>query len=551
MTEEIKEKIKIIPIGGLGAIGNHLTIIEYKDEIIIVDVGIMFPDENTPGIDFLIPDFSYIIKNKKKVKAIIITHGHEDHIGAIPFLLQEINVPIYATKITLGFIQSRLGERPPKEEPKLIEIALREPIDIDSFTIEFIRVNHSIVDGVGLAITTEVGTIIHTGDFKIDYSPLDGQVIDLSRFAEYGEKEVLLLMADSTNAVVEGYSRSESSLQKGLMDIFSTSKGRIIVASFASNIHRIQQVLDAAHRYNRKVALSGLTVQKNFEIAKDLGYLSFKEDLIIDIKKAAGLVDKKLVVVCTGSQGEPMSALSRMSNGTHKQIRIGNKDTVIIAASIIPGKEKMVNNVVNSLLKQGADVYYDQENIHASGHASEEELKLMISLVKPKFFMPIHGEYRHLRANAKIAESLKIKPSRILVAENGDILELTKKSFKKEGSLNLKRVFVDGIEIGDIESEVIKDRQVMSTDGILFVTAAISGRLLQGIPQITGKGLVGHRDEKILDAIARLTEEEIGNMLLAGTAEGEIAAKLKKKLKNLVYGLTRRTPIIEIQLLEL
>lgn len=551
MKQETKEEIKIIPIGGLGAIGNHMTLFEYKGSIIVVDAGIMFPDENTPGIDFLIPDFSYVIENKEKVKGIIITHGHEDHIGAVPFLLQEIDVPIYATRITLGFIKSRLGERPPKKEPRFIEIGLREQIDIDGFSIEFIGVNHSIVDGVGLAIKTDAGTIIHTGDFKIDYSPLDGQVIDLARFAEYGECGTLLLMADSTNAVVEGYSRSESSLQKGIFDIFSSSKGRIIIASFASNIHRIQQVLDAAHKYNRKVTLSGATVQKNFEIARELGYIKTRDGLVIDIKHAVNLPDKKQVVICTGSQGEPMSALSRMANGSHKHIRIGNKDTVVIAASVIPGKEKTVNSVVNSLLRKGAEVYYDQENIHASGHASAEELKLMISLVKPKFFMPIHGEYRHLMANARIAESLNIKSSHIVVGENGDIFNLSRKSFKKEGALSLKRVFVDGLEIGDIESEVIKDRQAMSTDGMLLVTAAISGKTVQGTPGVVLKGLAGHKNDEIIETISGLVEEELGKMLLLGKPESEIFSVLKKKLKNIVYGLTKRNPLIDIQLLEI
>ena len=551
MTQEDKDIIKIIPIGGLGAIGNHMTVFEYKDDILVVDAGIMFPDENMPGIDFLIPDFSYIRKNKHRVKGVIITHGHEDHMGAVPFLLQEINVPIYATRITTGFIQSRLEERPAKGEPVFIEIKLREQFQIGKFIVEFIRVNHSIVDGVGLAIKTDVGTIIHTGDFKIDYSPLDGQVIDIARFAEYGESDVLLLMADSTNAVVEGYTKSESSLQKGIMDIFSSSNGRIIIASFASNIHRIQQVMDAAHKYNRKVTLSGATVQKNYEIAAELGYITAREGLMVDIKEAVNLPDKKQVVICTGSQGEPMSALSRMANGTHKHIRIGKRDTVVIAASIIPGKEKTVNNVVNSLLRKGAEVYYDQENIHASGHASVEELKLMISIVKPKFFMPIHGEYRHLKANAKIAESLSIKSSHIIVADNGDILTLSRKTFKKEGSIEIKNIFVDGTEIGDIESEVIKDRQTMSTDGILVITAAVSRKLLQGPPKVILKGLAGHKNEEIIKVVTGVVEEQMGKMLLQGTAEQEIIFTLKKKLDRLVFGFTRRNPLIEIQLLEI
>ncbi len=548
--EQREDKIKIIPLGGLGAIGNHLTVFEYKNDILIVDVGLMFPDEEMPGIDFLIPDFSYIEKNKKKVKGIIITHGHEDHIGALPFLLQKITAPVYAASLTLGFIQSRLEERQPKDKPELVKISPREKIKIGKFQVEFIRINHSIIDGVGLAITTGCGTIIHSGDFKIDYSPLDGHVIDLARFTEYGASGVLLLMSDSTNALVKGYSRSESSLQEGLLDIFASSKGRIIVASFASHIHRIQQVLDAAHKYNRKVALSGITVEKNFEIANNLGYLNYREDLLIDIKEAVRLEDKKIVIVCTGSQGEPMSALSRMANGTHKHIHIHEKDTVAISASIIPGKEKTVNSVVNALLKKGAEVLYDQKDIHATGHATEEELKLMISLIKPKFFMPIHGEYRHLRAHARIAESLKIKPSRIMLAENGDVLELTPDSFKKTGSIPLSKVFVDGIDIGDIESDIIKDRQAMSTDGILFISAVISGTTVKQAPEITTKGFIGAGNKKIFKSILDFTGKELEGMVLDGHRKKDIIINMEKKLKKHIFGLTKRSPLIEIRLIE-
>ena len=549
MTTE-ENKMKIIPLGGLGAIGNHLTVFEYKNEIIIIDAGIMFPDDELPGIDFLIPDFSYLEKNKSKVKAIIITHGHEDHIGALPFLLQKINAPVYGTNLTLGFIQNKLEERPPKKEPELIPVSSRDTLKISAFNIEFIRINHSIVDGIGLAINTDLGTIIHSGDFKIDYSPLDGQVIDLARFAEYGESGVLLLLSDSTNALVKGYSRSESSLKEGLVDIFSSAKGRIIVASFASNIHRIQQVLDAAHRFNRKVALSGISIEKNFAIASDLGYLSYKKDLIIDIKKASALPDKKIVVVCTGSQGEPMSALSRMANATHKHIQIGEKDTIIISASVIPGKEKTVNNVVNSLLKKGADVFYDQEDIHATGHATEEELKLMISLTKPKFFMPIHGEYRHLSAHARIAESLKIKTSHIMIAENGDIIELSGSSFKKTGKIELCRVFVDGIETGDIESDIIKDRQCMSTEGIVFITVIKTGIALKDVPRISTRGFIGFSNKKILNSVTDIIRTETDKLLLEGMEGEKLIIALKKNIKKHIYGLTRRSPIIEINLIE-
>jgi ribonuclease J len=545
-----EEKIKIIPLGGLGAIGNHLTVFEYKNEILIVDVGLMFPDEEMPGVDFLIPDFSYIEKNKKKVKGIIITHGHEDHIGALPFLLQKITAPVYAGSLTIGFIQSKLEERPPKDDPKLIKVAPRDKVKIGKFQVEFIRINHSIIDGIGLAINTGCGTIIHSGDFKIDYSPLDGHVIDLARFTEYGEEGVLLLMSDSTNALVKGYSRSESSLQEGLMDIFASSRGRIIVASFASHIHRIQQVLDAAHRYNRKVALSGITIEKNFEIAQNLGYLNYREDLIIDIREAVRLEDKKIVIVCTGSQGEPMSALSRMANGTHKHIHIHEKDTVAISASIIPGKEKTVNTVVNALLKKGADVLYDQKDIHATGHATEEELKLLLTLTKPKFFMPIHGEYRHLRAHARIAESLKIKPTRIMIAENGDILELTTNSFKKTDSIPLSKVFVDGIEIGDIESDIIKDRQAMSTEGIIIVSAVISGTYVKQSPEITAKGFIGAGNKKITNSILDLAKKELDDLVLSGYKRQDITFELEKKLKKHIFGLTKRSPLIEIRLIE-
>jgi ribonuclease J len=544
------ERIKIVPLGGLGAIGNHLTIFEYKDDIIIIDAGLQFPDDEMPGIDFLIPDFTYIIKNRKKVKAIIITHGHEDHIGALPFLLQNITAPVYAASLTLGFIRSKLEERPPKDEATLIEVSPRDKIEIGNFTLEFIRINHSIIDGIAVAINTGCGTIIHTGDFKIDYSPLDSQVIDLARFSQYGEKGVLLLMSDSTNALVKGYSRSESSLQQGLTEIFASSKGRIIVAAFASNIHRIQQVLDAAYIYNRKVALSGITVEKNFEIARSLGYLSYKEDLLVDIREAVRMLDKKIVVVCTGSQGEPMSALSRMSNGTHKHIHITDKDTVAISASIIPGNEKTVNNVVNSLLRQGAQVIYDQEDIHASGHAAEEELKLMISLTKPKFFMPIHGEYMHLRAHARIAESLKIKQSRIMMAENGDVLELTENSFKKIDAITLSKIFVHGIDIGDLESNVIKERQTMSSDGILFISALISGTTIVKPPEITARGFIEYKSQKIINSIIQFTEKELDKMLLDGVKVRDIELSLDKKVKKHVFGLTKRNPLIELRLID-
>ncbi|HDP80779.1 MAG TPA: ribonuclease J [Spirochaetes bacterium] len=551
MKQEQDNKIRIIPLGGLGAIGCNMTLFEYHDEMIIVDCGIMFPTEEMPGIDFVIPDLSYVIKNRQKVKGIIITHGHEDHIGAVPFLLQEVTAPLFATKLTLGFIQSRLEERPPREMPTFVEILPGTPLQIGSFLLDFIRVNHSIIDGVGLAIQTPIGTIIHSGDFKIDFSPMDGRVTELSRFSEYGEKGVLLLMSDSTNALRKGYTRSENVLAEKLTDIFSAARGRIIVASFASNIHRIQQVLDVAAKYNRKVVVSGITMLKNVEIAKNLGYLSYREGLIIDIKEAGSVADRKLVVICTGSQGEPMSALSRMAAGTHKHFTTAGTDTVIITASVIPGNERMVNTVVNSLMRQGADVYYEQDgDIHVSGHAAQEELKLMITLCKPRFFMPIHGEYRHLKAHSEIAESLKIKPSRIKIAENGSILELTKKSFEKTGTLHLNQIFVDGNDIEDLGSNVIKERKTMSSEGMVLITAVCSDGMLLRQPDVITRGFITSRNSKINDILRRDAEEQLHKLLADGLNEKDIVPFLKKNLRNSIYKLTRRNPLIEVRILE-
>ncbi|HOO71218.1 MAG TPA: ribonuclease J [Spirochaetota bacterium] len=552
MTDKQTEgSLKIIPLGGLGAVGKNITLFEYNNEIIIVDCGIMFPTDEQPGIDFIIPDFTYIKKHSEKVRGIIITHGHEDHIGAVPFLLQEISAPIYATKLTIGLIQSRLQERPPAKEPEFVEILPRDKVHVGSFFIEFIKVNHSIIDGVALAIQTEIGTIVHTGDFKIDFSPVDAMVTDLARFAEYGEQGVLLLMSDSTNAERPGYTPSESLLSQKLAEIFASSKGRIIVATFASNIHRIQQVMDVAQKYNRHVVISGLTMQKNIEIANSLGYLSFKKDLIIDVNKAGSLPGKKIVIIGTGSQGEPMSALYRMATGTHRHFQAQRGDTVIITASVIPGNERTVTMVVNSLMKLGADVYHEQSrDIHVSGHASAEELKLMITMTKPKFFMPVHGEYKHLKAHTDIAESLSIKPSRILIPENGDILELSKKNFRKIGRISLSQIYVDGNDIGDIESSTIRERQVMSTEGVFFVSAVISNGLLVSGPEVASRGFLGNKAEHLLEQIKKETEERLNRHLTQGHSCTEVKTGLKKSLKATLYKLTHRNPLVVVHIIE-
>ncbi|MCP4137208.1 MAG: ribonuclease J [bacterium] len=539
--------IKIVPLGGLGAIGKNMTLFEYKDEIIIVDCGVMFPTQNMPGVDLIIPDFSYIEKNKKKIKAIIITHGHEDHIGAVPFLLQTITAPVYATRLTIGLIRSRQVERKPKEETVFIEVKAREQVEIGGFALEFIKVNHSIPDGVGLAITTDVGTIIHSGDFKIDFSPVDGEVTDLPRFADYGEKGVLLLMSDSTNAEREGFTRSEAILLQKMIDIFSSAKGRIIVATFASNISRIQQVLEAAQRFNRKVAISGITMVKNIEIAQSLGYLDIKKGLIVNIEEANSLPSKKLVIIGTGSQGEPMSALSRMSEGNHRHFNVVKGDTVVITASVIPGNEKPVTNVVNSLMKNGVDVFYaNEKDIHVSGHGSAKELKLMISLTKPAFFMPIHGEYKHLKAHAAIAEAVNIKSSKILIAGDGDILELTKKSFKRIDTMELPTVYVEGTEVGNSGNSVIQERLEMSSAGVIVITIVTAEGMLMVEPDVFTRGMSDQKNKLIRKEATR----RVNRMLKDGLSGKEIESGLKRGLKKQVYKIIGKNPLMVIRVLE-
>lgn len=543
--------MKIIPLGGLEGIGKNITVFEMNDEILVVDCGIMFPTDEMPGIDFLIPDFSYLVKNKKKIKGIVITHGHEDHIGAIPFLLNEVQAPIYATRLTIGLMEKRLEERPPRNKPQFIEIETRKKMVIGSFTLEFIRVNHSIIDGVGIAITTELGTIIHTGDFKVDFTPVDSRVIDISRFGDYGEQGVLLLMSDSTNAERPGFTRSEAILEGKLSSIFSTSKGRIIVATFASNIHRVQQVIDTAVKYNRKVAISGLTMLKNIEIARSLGYLKIKDDLIVGLDEAKALPDKKLAIIGTGSQGEPMSALSRMANGTHRHFKAKSGDTVIITASVIPGNERTVTNVVNSLMRLGADVHYDRDpDIHVSGHGSQEELKLMLSLTRPKYFLPIHGDYKHLKAHTRLAESLNIKPSNMITAQNGYILELQKNSFKKTGSLDLVQYYVDGDHIGDLSDSLISDRHAMSKNGIVQVTLVTSEGQLISDPVISIKGYSGMNDPRHVKHLEKNARTSAERALQKDPSEKSLEAGVRKSLQHIIQKRNnRQNPILSVNVI--
>ena len=543
--------VKVIPLGGLDAIGRNMTLFQAEDTIVAVDCGIMFPTNDTPGIDFIIPDFSYLRDNRSDFKALVITHGHEDHIGAVSHLLQEFDVPVFGTKLTLGLIKNKVKERALNFQPRFIEIEPRENVKVGCFDIGFIRMNHSIIDSVGISLKTKNLSIVHTGDFKFDFSPVDGKVADLYSLAELGESGVDLLLSDSTNAEKPGYTGTESDLNSKLFDMFSNAKGRIIVATFASNINRIQQVLDAAAKFNRKVVISGRSMINNINIAKELGYLNFRDGLIVELNEAKILQDRKLVIICTGTQGEPMSALSRIANGTHQHFACSSGDRVIITASVIPGNERTVSVVINSLMKMGANVFYENDdNIHVSGHASQEELKLMISLIRPKYFMPVHGEHKHLRAHARLAEGLGVKPSNLVVADNGDIIVMNKDKIEKRGKIDLKNVFIDGLLTDDLSSDVIKDRQIMSEDGIVFVTLVMNNGLSVSDPLVRMKGFVGCGNDRIKKTIMENIMQRI-DKTGPSVSRNEIASSVKRSLRTYFEKSLQRDPIVEVQVIEI
>ena len=464
---KIQSKLNIIPLGGLGEIGKNMTVFRYGDDIILVDAGLMFPEDDMLGIDLVIPDITYLVENKDKVKAIFLTHGHEDHIGALPYVMKQIGAPVYGTALTLGILQGRLKENGVSSEACKI-IKPGDKIHAGNFKVEFIRVNHSIPDAVALAIHTPIGIIIHTGDFKFDQTPVDGQVTEFNKFAEFGDQGVLALMADSTNAERPGYTQSEKIVGQTFDDEFRYAKNRIIVATFSSNVHRIQQVVDSAVRYKRKVAVIGRSMVNVVNISMELGYLKIPEGVLIDIDESNNYTPDKIVIITTGSQGEPMSALTRMAMSDHKKVDIVPGDTVIISATPIPGNEKLVSRTIDHLYKLGADVIYEKSNgVHVSGHASQEEIKMMHNLVRPKFFIPVHGEYRHLIKHAQLAGSLGMPRENIVVGENGSIIELTRNSIGINGRVPSGKVLVDGLGVGDVGNIVLRDRRQLSQDGIM------------------------------------------------------------------------------------
>jgi len=541
-------KIKVMALGGLNEIGKNMTVIEYKDEIIVIDAGMSFPDDEMLGVDVVIPDISYLIKNKDKIKGIFITHGHEDHIGAIPYILKKINIPIYGAKLSIGLIQVKLKEHK-INNAKLNVVSPRDIIKLSHMEVEFIKNNHSIPDACSIAVHTDQGIIYHTGDFKIDLTPVDGEVMDIHRICELSKKGVLLLLADSTNAEQPGSTISEKAVGAGLDDLFrKASNSRIIVATFASNIHRLQQIINTAEKLNRKVAVSGRSMVNVVAVATELGYLNIPENMLIDLNDISKYEDSEVVIITTGSQGEPMSALARMASAEHKKVEIKRGDLVIISAHTIPGNEKLISKVINSLFEKGAEVVYDESDIHASGHAKQEELKLIHRLVRPKFFMPAHGEHRMLKIHAELAEELGMPSQNIFVNKTGDVLEIDRNSAKVTGTIPTGNVLVDGLGVGDVGNIVLRDRKHLSEDGLMIVVVTISkedGKVLAG-PDIISRGFVYVREsEDLMDGAKNVIKDVLKDCEDRNIKEwAYLKNNIKENLKEYLYQRTKRNPMI-------
>lgn len=544
-----KSKLKVIPLGGLHEIGKNITVFEYENDIIVVDCGLGFPEDDMLGVDLVIPDTTYLEKNITKVRGLFITHGHEDHIGAIPYLLKKMNIPIYATKLTAGLISAKLEEHGLDKVAKIKIIEPRQTVNAGKFKIEFIRTTHSIADSVAFAIHTPVGVVVHTGDFKVDYTPIDGQVMDFARFAELGTKGVLLLMSDSTNVERPGYTMSERSVGVEFDKIFMNCNKRIIVATFASNIHRMQQIVSSAAKFGRKVAIVGRSMIRVMGVARELGYLTAPEGTFIDIDKIGLYNPEQLVIITTGSQGESMSGLARMSQGEHKKVTITDKDLVIFSSSSIPGNEKSIGKVIDELQKIGAEVIYNQlADVHVSGHACQEELKLMLMLTKPKFFMPVHGEYRFLRQHKEIAKQIGMEADNIFISQNGRVLELDENHAKLTTQVQSGIILVDGLGVGDVGNIVLRDRQMLSENGMILVVFSLesSTGALVGGPDIITRGFVYVREsEDLVDEIKDFAKVQIEKLVKAHVTEwSQIKSGLRQSLCDFVYKRTKRNPMI-------
>lgn len=545
----MKSSLKVIPLGGLHEIGKNMTAYQYGNEIVIVDCGLKFPEEDMLGIDVVIPNISYLIENKEKIKGLVITHGHEDHIGAIPYFLREIQTTIYATKLTAALIDRKLSEHSKIKAPKIVVVKPDQKIKLGSFLLDFIRVNHSIPDAVSICLETPIGRVIHTGDFKIDYTPIDNQVINLQKFADLGNKGVLALFADSTNAERKGYSMSESRVGETFESLFrQNTTGRIIVASFSSNVHRVQQIINAAQSNNRKVAFSGRSMANVSTVASETGHLSVPKDLVIDIEDIHGYPDNEVCVITTGSQGEPMAALTRMANNDHFSLRIRQGDMVVFSSSPIPGNEKSINRVINKLYELGANVIYNAlAEVHVSGHACQEELKLIHALVKPKYFIPVHGEFSHLMQHSQLAQNLGMSKDKIFIMENGAILEFTEEGAAVTGKIDAKPTLIDGLGVGDVGNIVLRDRKILSEEGLIMVVMAMNsaGKIVGG-PDLISRGFVYVREsETFLKGAKVKLENTLAHMQDNGVRDWTtIKNKVKSELSEHIYQEMRRRPMI-------
>ncbi|MDA8233979.1 MAG: ribonuclease J [Clostridia bacterium] len=542
-------KVSLIPLGGLGEVGKNMMVVKYGENILLIDAGLMFPEEEMLGIDIVIPDITYLLENRDIVRGIVLTHGHEDHIGALPYVLKQINVPVYGSRLTLGLLEGKLRENNILGSVKMHPVKPRDTVNIGPFKVEFLRVSHSIPDSVALAIHTPVGIVLHTGDFKFDQTPVDGEVSDFQKLAELGEQGVLVLLSDSTNVERPGFTLSERTVGQTFEETFREAKNRIIVATFASNVHRLQQAITTAYKYNRRVAVVGRSMVNVVNIASELGYLTIPDDMLVDIDEVGNLPPEQVVILTTGSQGEPMSALTRMSMSDHRRVEIVPGDTVIISANPIPGNEKLVARTINNLFKLGAEVIYEKfSGIHVSGHPSQEELKLMINLTRPKFLFPVHGEYRHLRKHAQLGQSMGIPAENIFVAENGQVLEFSKKSGRIAGRVTAGRVLVDGLGVGDVGNIVLRDRKQLSQDGILIIVVTMdkeTGSVVAG-PDIVSRGFVYVREsEQLMDDAKEKVKNALGKCGERGITEwASIKTNIRDALGKYLYEKTRRRPMI-------
>lgn len=550
MPRKEKSKLRIIPLGGLNEIGKNITVIEYANDIIVVDCGIAFPDEDMLGIDLVIPDVTYLEENADRIRGIFLTHGHEDHIGALPYVLRQINPPVYGTKLTLGILEHKLSEHSLPYRPELICVKAGDVVKVGEFSVEFIHVNHSIADACCLAITTPQGVIVHSGDFKLDLTPIDGDIMDIARLGEIGKKGVLLLMCESTNAERPGFTPSEKTVGKSLEYIFNThTDKRVVIATFSSNVHRVQQIIDASARHGRRVAITGRSMLNIVGAAVELGYMTVPDGVLIDINEIKRYKPEQITLITTGSQGEPMSALYRMAFADHTQVTLGSGDLVVLSSSPIPGNEKLVNRIVNELTKNGAHVLHDSfVELHVSGHACSEELKLLQGLLKPKYFMPVHGEYRHLYANRELALDMGMQSRNVFISDIGKVLEIDKAGARFAGTVPSGKVLVDGYGVGDVGNIVLRDRKHLSQDGLIVIVATVddsSGLLISG-PDVVSRGFVYVREaEELMEQIRQISADAICRALEGSRADrAELKNALREELTKFLYSKTKRKPMV-------